>query len=172
MANDTFRGIAGKVLHLPQLVTDQPPTPVKGKPRKPYTSGQLNLSPTDAAWLAAIIDGEGSVFIRRYRRKARKTEQYQTTLGVCVCYNTNWGVIQKAAELVPCANIRVAIPSGFNHGTNCKTCYAVETAQRQLIYDLLAQVLPYLAHTEKRSKAIEIIGYIEAVRQRRLKYGK
>jgi hypothetical protein len=84
-----------------------------------------------------------------------------------VCYNTDWGIVSKASKLVPWAYARIAVPSGFNRGTNTKTCYGLETAQRDLMYDLLTQILPYMAHTQKRVKAEEILAYIEGVRSRR-----
>lgn len=148
---------------LTDLVAGQPPTPKKGLPRKPYTYGLLNLSSNEAAWLAAIIDGEGSVCINTYIRKSGyKRNKPMTVVRMAICYNIDYDIIAKAANLVPWANIRICIPSGFSAGKKTKPCYSVETAQRSLIYDLLTKVLPYLAHSAKINKAKEILAYVES----------
>lgn len=155
---------------LDNLVRLQPPTPKKGRPRNPYSSNSLHLSDADAGWLGAIIDGEGSVFIKAYPRRGRKS--LGVILGVTVCYNTDSGIICKAAKLIPWANIRVVIvpaKKSFNKSKSPKPCYGVETAQRDLVYDLLSQILPHLSHTGKKARALEILTYIDGVRQRRIR---
>jgi hypothetical protein len=72
VANQTFREVASLVppdSALAEVLSFDHPTHKRGKPKHPYSAGQLSLSVQDAAWLAAIVDGEGSVCFKQILRR-------------------------------------------------------------------------------------------------------
>lgn len=91
------------------------------------------LKPTEAAWLAAMIDGEGFI---SFRRNAIKGYLFPV---VAVC-NTHDGLIARIRELVGEKWTLIKF------GRQTTTCKAVQqiAVRRVAIGDVLRQVRPYL----------------------------
>ena len=81
--------------------------------QEPWYAGSLK-SPRDRAWLAALVDGEGSIFIARQREGTptgrnrasfRSQDSFQPGL---VIANTNKALLERAAEITGFGNIQMA----------------------------------------------------------------
>jgi len=100
------------------------------------------MSPCEAAWVAGIVDGEGTVTIRTKPYPGGKRYQV-ASLSVC---NTDTGLL---ARLVECTGIgRVGMNVRANHRR--KEIWRWQTDQRQAAA-VLEQLLPWL--TAKREVA-------------------
>jgi len=106
--------------------------------------GVSNLTETEKAWLAGVIDGEGSVGIYR-SADGRRIE-------VQVC-NTHFGFITKIRDVVGCGSICTRHFHGSLHkGRKPLDQYTMKGSERGL--KLLEQVLPYLIVRREKAEAI------------------
>lgn len=109
------------------------------------------LSKVEAAWIAGVIDGEGSIGLYDYGREGRRV---QVQLG-----NTSEAFVKRFRELIGCGStvFRVAFVTS-HHGRQPMYHYTLKGSAR--CYKLLRQVLPYLII--KRDKAASIIEELES----------
>jgi len=106
--------------------------------------GVRNLTETEKACLAGVIDGEGSVGIYR-SADGRRIE-------VQVC-NTRFGFIAKIRDVVGCGSICTRHFHGSLHkGRKPLYQYTMKGSERRL--KLLEQVLPYLIVKREKAEAI------------------
>jgi hypothetical protein len=120
-------------------------------PRRDFTTAELeglrwydlptgvDLDPVEASWLAALIDGEGTIGIGREVRPANVSGyKYRSIIGI---YNSHLPLVQKVASLIPGA--LNALTEARARAGNWKTVYRFTVpAQHQL--ELIDAVSPYL----------------------------
>jgi len=124
----------------------------------------LELEMADAAWLAGILDADGSVrdpdsysFRHMNGRKYKRV-----SLQLMLCYNTDVGVISKVSGLVPEASVYKRDPNSQYTRPGSKPIYHVTLNGFRNILECLLQLLPYMAHERKRERARKIVDHIEA----------
>ena len=108
------------------------------------------FSKVEAAWLAGVIDGEGSIGLY----DGREGRRVQIQLG-----NTSEAFVQRFRELIGCGSTvfrRTFAES--HHGREPMFHYALKGSAR--CYKVLKQVLPFLII--KRAKATEILHELES----------
>ena len=116
---------------------------------------KVELSPVSAAWLAGILDGEGSIHkLQRGRRDGTSSNGYVVQL--VLCYNTDLAIISRVAELVPPAKVHKRV----NSGEGTKPIYNVTLSGYAPIRDVLQAILPYMVHTEKRTRGMEMLAFV------------
>jgi DNA modification methylase len=75
----------------------------------------LRLDRADAMWLAAMMDGEGTICVN-----TRKDKDYQPTYSAALrCYNTSRALIERVAELAGCGTITKKTNSGEDGTREC-----------------------------------------------------
>lgn len=109
------------------------------------------LTKVEASWIAAVIDGEGSIGLYDYGREGRRV---QVQLG-----NTSEAFVQRFRDLIGCGStvFRVNFAKS-HHGREPMFHYTLKGSAR--CYKLLKQVLPFLII--KKEKAASIIGELES----------
>jgi len=109
-----------------------------------------NLKPWQAAWLAGIIDGEGSIGLYDYGKEGRR---------VCIqLSNTNKEFVDKMREIIGCGSqVNRAKWSKSHKGRKTIYLYSLKGSNR--CYWILRQIIPYLII--KKQKAQEIIKELE-----------
>jgi hypothetical protein len=109
---------------------------------------QANISDVDAAYIAGLIDGEGSI---SYTRNHPKVMIYNTSKELI-----EW--IQKALGFgTVCLNVKK------ERNDKWKPCFMYEATNFHDVYALLSRVLPYLK--VKRKKAVDALRLIERKRE-------
>lgn len=116
----------------------------------------LILSVAEAGWLAGIIDGEGSIGDPFGRDGKFKDHACRVILGA----NTDHGILNRIRELVPGACQYVNRPTETSLGNKC--CYAIYVNGHAKVLDVLNVVIPYLAHTNKRRRALKLQEWLRA----------
>lgn len=100
----------------------------------------------DASWLAAAIDGEGSVILNRRSRRVR-----------LILVNTNRPFVEKAASLME-AHIYINDNPNSIAGNRAKTIFIAEIAAHHTVLRVLKDILRFLII--KRQKAEDVIAFI------------
>jgi len=124
----------------------------------------LELDPSEAAWLAGVLDADGCVTDPNVHgfRHLNGREYKRVSFQLVLCYNTDMGVISKVSALVPGASTYKQIPSPKDAHPRKKPIYHVTLNGFRNIEECLRQLLPYMAHTRKRERAVRTVGYIGA----------
>lgn len=116
----------------------------------------LILGEQEKGYLAAILDGEGSV-----RNPPRPRLGGTDPCGVAIVYNTDVGILDYVQSLIPAA-VRYKTGRGLKpNGHPGKQCYGVIVQDHRAVLDFLVNILPYMRHTEKIEKARTLIEYIK-----------
>ena len=110
------------------------------------------LDSTDAAWLAAAIDGEGSIILQPHRRR----DDRYTIDRIVQIVNTNLAFVRRAQEITGLGYI-VQHVSG-KVGTNLVPMFAWKVTNGDGITAVLNAILPYLII--KRRQAELMFDYI------------
>lgn len=115
----------------------------------------LILLDTEAAWLAGILDGEGSVPSLERKRGDYKGNPARlgNSLRVSLVFNTDLGVIQKVGSLVPFAYVS----KPYKRGWARKWMYYVDVYGQRNVYVVLKRLLPYMAESKKIARAKDIL---------------
>ena len=109
------------------------------------------LRPVDAAYLAGIVDGEGSIHLRNSKdRKSWVRIQI---------WNTSKPLIDWILETIRTGSVTSRIRHGKVNGT--VPCYCLEIASQQNVHAVLRQILPYMKI--KSPKAQELLDYLGAL---------
>ncbi len=108
------------------------------------------LKKTEATWLAAVIDGGGSIGIYNYGREGRR---------VCIqMSNTNKEFVEKMREIIGCGSQVIRTNIHKTHkGKKPMYQYVLKGSNR--CYRVLRQIIPYLII--KKEKAREIVKELE-----------
>lgn len=113
-------------------------------------SVSINLSPVDASWLAAAIDGEGCLYLAgeyRYKRKSYHS--------VIMISNTNLDFVEHAKEIIGAGYIRYlpAGPSKVSNGFN-RALYTYHLRGRVVVGAVMKAILPYLIIKRDRAELL------------------
>ena len=98
------------------------------------------LSSPEAAYIAALIDGEGTITLTRHNN----SEYRRLEVGIS---NTELKLIKWVKDLLGSGQIKFKRA----HNKKCKICYTYRICNRQA-FNVLIQILPYL-QTYKRERA-------------------
>jgi hypothetical protein len=124
----------------------------------------LDITVGDCQYLAAMLDGEGSLSLWDYDRKRENGKpSYPITIPrVTLCYNTDEGILQHVEALVPYAKRHKASrPPADNRGVRTnKTVFAITVYGHKEMQHTLLTILPYMRHTEKIVKAHAILAFL------------
>lgn len=120
---------------------------------------QAKATEIEKAWLAGIIDGEGSIRIDYPRVQAgQKTGSAQP--GVVIT-NTDWAIIERSVDI--CQRIGVNPHVSQRHGTRLETKDVLVLGMPKIMV-LLTAVMPYLTGN-KSKQAILLYRFCEQRRQ-------
>ncbi len=112
------------------------------------------MKATDKAWLAAAIDGEGTIYISNRKRKDTGGMNRGVRISVV---NTSLEFLQKVSQLMFNTPITVERHKP-RPGQTLKTCYRSRLSQSDLIKKVLIAIRPYLIiKGHLADKALEII---------------
>lgn len=103
-----------------------------------------DLTPEEAAYIAGVWDGEGSIQLTRRRRRS-KTGKEKLSLRVSVA-NTSEELVRWLRTRL--GSVSIVVRQG---GTNKKPCYVVNLYRIPDIEKLLAQIRPYLIVKAKQA---------------------
>lgn len=123
----------------------------------------ISISDTEAAYLAAMLDGEGSIGLTDHADSRTGKTYHGKHPRLALCYNTDEGILQYVQSLVPCARRN---RSGYGAGTDGrgivanKQCYGIVVTGFRQIRDVLTRLLPFMCHIEKRKKAHAVIEFV------------
>lgn len=133
----------------------------KQNERRSYT--KLKLMVHQAAWLAGILDGEGTIHLRQQKR-LKNGWGHGYAVQLSLCYNTDYGIIERVSNLIPHARVIKRPDTGIERkdGKPKKTCWVVLVSGYVQILDVLDNLLPHMASTEKREKAVIMVGFIRS----------
>ncbi len=116
----------------------------------------VKFTDVQAAWLAALIDGEGSVGIWRQKRAESVGQPYKYN-GIIAISNTNFDLIARIKEVV---KLCYACTDRSPKKRGYKTLYTLRVSNRA-VPSVLRQVLPHLI--VKKRQAELVLRYYEAV---------
>lgn len=109
----------------------------------------ISLEKHEASWLAALIDGEGTISIYRSARKENKSGwKYRPVVEI---NNTSMALMQKIASLVPGWLTIHNKARNQKHGH--KILYRFMTSTRHMV-DLIDEVSPFLIVKHNQSKVV------------------
>ena len=101
-----------------------------------------HLSETDRAYIAAFMDGEGSICLDIVKRKVNPRLSFA---------NTHLGVIQWLQKKCTVGNINIVVREKIN--PKWHTLYQFQISGVNNVYDVLKAMMPYLIIKKDRAKA-------------------
>ena len=109
------------------------------------------LKQWEAAWLAAVIDGEGSIGLYDYGKEGRRV--------MIQMANTDREFVTKMREVIGCGSQINRTRWHLSHkGRKVMHLYSLKGSHR--CYWVLKQIIPFLII--KRQKAIDIVAHLES----------
>jgi len=123
-----------------------------------HTASVNQLSPTDAAYLAGLMDGEGSI-VAAMKREKRTTWRIQVS-------NTDFALLQWCMDAAGCGSI---VHHKHNNHKWAESgwwqCYSWNAR------DIMMQILPYMKIAEKIRRANLLIDELDAIERLTLSAG-
>lgn len=120
-----------------------------------------DIDSTLTAWLAGLIDGEGSVSLYLNKRRNK-----YSLIGIVVI-NTDLKILNKVIKIYKqmgiASKINLHNPSKNHDRTSYKSikpCYTITIRRRDDIEKIIPRLLPYLAG-DKRDKSIRLLEYLK-----------
>lgn len=102
------------------------------------------------SWLAALIDGEGTISIWKERRPGNRSGvRYKAVVAI---YNTNVALLDQAKQFLDGYVAIGTLPTYKSHAHH-KPCYKVMVNRRAIPY-VLEQVMPYLRAKVKQAEFV------------------
>ena len=114
--------------------------------RGPFYMGKIR-DEKDRVWLAAMIDGEGSIVGTHHIRKDDNSER--TNVYVCVT-NTNEDILQKCMEIFPDGTKLMHQKNGTGH-LGKRDVYRWHTFDMECKKQLVCELYPYLVAKKKQA---------------------
>lgn len=154
--------------HAATLLSHRGPTALRARlgeltkqGKRPHKSARSTykshyISPTDAAWLAGILDGEGCLTLRVHNINRRGKLGLYVDYHATLVSNTDLGIIEETLRILPWAHKRLLTRSK----QSWLPCYEVRIFAHEAVRDVLTALLPYMHHSGKRDKAAKILQYI------------
>jgi len=97
------------------------------------------------AWLAGIVDGEGTITVWKYQ--CRKSFTYRPIVAI---YNTDLNIISECAKIFDALKVSAHLNS--HKVKKRKLCYVIETKKLSSIKIILESILPYLIGKKSRAE--------------------
>lgn len=117
---------------------------------------QATLKPTDLAWLAGVIDGEGTIGMIKRKVYAKGKYQYDARFSVA---NTNAEVMHHVIQIIRSLGVEPYIcqrePSKDHH----KSAVQVDLRRMAKVRTVLVAILPYLVC--KKAQAEILLAFID-----------
>jgi len=108
-----------------------------------------NLPEWARGWLAGLIDGEGTITVKCYKRKDRYS--YRPLI---VVNNTSLELLSKMKDVVKCGTIMLHSPSYTKKHSNWNIVWRLEIKGSFSVYTLLQQIYPYLIVKRKHAEIV------------------
>lgn len=102
-------------------------------------------------WLAGIIDGEGTITLKKKRRKDNGNINY---IPLTVINNTNLEFLERIKEICGCGTIAQQSSSYTKKHPNWNLIYRLEIKGSFNVKTLLKQVYPYLIIKRKHAEIV------------------
>lgn len=113
----------------------------------------LRMIPEQAAYVAGLIDGEGTIGLRVKHRKGGKAHQFDPALRIA---NTNLALLEAVITMTGNGQI-----FADRRGTGQRACYDWALSANQIRH-VLPQVLPYLIAKKRQAECV--LRFLELVR--------
>lgn len=128
----------------------------------------FQLTETECYYLAAMLDGEGSIHCIDTTRVMKSGIKVYKVVSVIACYNTDEGILSYVESLLGRTRRFSRKPSGAGVGTDGrgittnKCVYAVAVTGYRPIHDILTRLLPFMHHLVKRRRAQHLLAFINS----------
>lgn len=123
----------------------------------------MPIKETDIAWLAGIVDGEGSIMLNRLGDKMwPKSGSHLCRVSIS---NTDEGILNEVKRILSEWLIFYTVAVNDYQKRN-KPCCQIEVNRRMEAKFLLEQILPYLKETAKIEKAKQFIEFVKTYKPR------
>ncbi len=109
----------------------------------------------DLAWLAGIMEGEGTFAIYKQDRTNHGAPQLRACISLT---NTDVTIISESHKIFESIGVSMAIREYNNKKGSTKTVYDMQTAKNQNIRLICEALIPYL-RAEKRAKAELLLSF-------------
>ena len=113
----------------------------------------------DMAWLAGIIDGEGCILLRL-------PPEGGYHLCRVIIVNTDNGILEEVKRIYDEWQVFYTQQRKPISTNGHKPCYTVEVNRRMECQFLLGQILPYLKSNSRKTKANELLEFVETHRRK------
>ena len=105
------------------------------------------MTPTEAAYIAGIMDGEGSISLWREKRKGNKSGvRFKSTFTIA---NTNLNILNKCIEYIGCGKNHVSRQGKDGH----KTCYHTYFTPYEIRH-IIPQITGYLVGKKRQAELL------------------
>ena len=111
---------------------------------------------TNLAWLAGIMEGEGTFSIYHQKRSNTDSDQLRATISLT---NTDPYLINKAYEIFKAIGIEMHIHEYKNKKGSTRPVYDMQTAKQTDVKTACEALLPYL-FGEKKAKAEMLLRFV------------
>lgn len=115
------------------------------------------MKQTDIAWLAGIMEGEGTFSIYHQKRTGTDTDQLRATISLT---NTDPALINKAYDIFKSFGVEMHIHEYKNKKGSTRPVYDMQTAKATNVQIICQQLLPFL-FGEKKAKAEMLQRFVE-----------
>lgn len=111
---------------------------------------------TDLAWLAGIMEGEGTFAIYHQKRSGRNTDQLRATISIT---NTDPSLMNKVYNVFKGMGVEMHMHEYKNKKGSTKPVYDLQTARQEYIKIVCEILVPYL-FGEKRAKSEMLLRFV------------
>lgn len=111
---------------------------------------------TNLAWLAGIMEGEGTFSIYHQKRSNTSTDQLRACVSLT---NTDASLINKAYEVFKSLGVEMHIHEYKNKKGSTRPVYDMQTAKQTNVKAVCEGLLPYL-FGEKKAKAEMLLRFV------------
>lgn len=115
------------------------------------------MNNTTLAWLAGIMEGEGTFSIYHQKRKGRDTDQLRATISLT---NTDPILMNRCYEIFKSLGIEMHMHEYKNKKGSTKPVYDLQTARAEYVKIACEALLPYLVG-ERNAKAKMLLRFVD-----------
>lgn len=124
-------------------------------------NGQHRANPLEVAWLAGIVDGEGSINARWIKGRDKSYKHVGCRVQIC---NTDMRIMNECQRVIQliCHKKHSIRDMRMTYQAQARNrCFALEVASQRLVWILLEALLPHL-RGNKKSQALAVIHFCES----------
>lgn len=118
----------------------------------------------ELAWLAGIMEGEGSFFIAKQLRNKTPAPQLRGTISLT---NTDPMIINKAYSIFKGFGVELHIQEFTNKKGSTKPVYEMTTAQQDKVQKVCSELIPFM-FGEKKAKAEMLLRFVTKRLEKRI----